>query len=248
MEDSLARPLNTMVLVRDFLQKVLQLEYSPSENIEQKIVDGELGVTAATQYNNDFNTYDKVDFRHSDYSAENARWALRKRIVEELLQKKRLESDDKIELGTGGACPTTIIQPNSEVFLITGLPASGKSGIANTIADHHGAIIVDSDYAKRKLPEYWSHSYGASLVNKESSKIVSTFTEKPARFNSILSVQELAISKSYNIVLPKIGNSLESLIKLAETYKSVKYKVHLTLVNLDRKKATKRAMRIQVSS
>ena len=59
-----------------------------------------------------------------------------------------------------------------QAFVLIGLPASGKSSIAVDIADKYGALLLDSDLAKRKLPEYKVYPWGASLVNAESSLIV----------------------------------------------------------------------------
>ena len=45
-----------------------------------------------------------------------------------------------------------------------------------------------------------------------------------------------------NIVLPKIGSNYESLLTLVNILKKNNYKVHLTLIELDRIKATQRAL------
>lgn len=241
MEDLISRPLDNPKLVRHFLQQALQYTYDVKSKVESQISKGETGISNFRHFK-EYNTYEFDAYRVSDYSSDESRWELRKQIVEELTQEKRLANDDQIKLTHGGACPLGEILSNREAFIITGLPASGKSGIANSIADEKGALIIDSDYAKRKLPEYDQYEYGATLLHKESSRIVSGFTDKPKRFDGIISVSEFAITRGYNVVLPKIGHTLKDLLKLAESYRKLNYKVHLTLVNLDRRKATIRAI------
>jgi len=46
-----------------------------------------------------------------------------------------------------------------------------------------------------------------------------------------------------NVVIPKIGYSSEGILKLSKKLNEYNYKAHLTLVNLDRKQSTLRALR-----
>lgn len=174
-----------------------------------------------------------------DYKNDTDRLRLRKQIVNELFTRKRLKDDDKIKLGKGGALPLTDIQKGKEAFLIIGLPASGKSGVANILADSTGSVIIDSDYAKRKFPEYQSEKeLGAHIVHKESSAILFG-NENLIGFDTLL---DLCNRGSYNIVIPKIGEDLFDVIDFVTTLKDVlRYKVHLVLVNLDRQKSARRA-------
>lgn len=125
----------------------------------------------------------------------------------------------------------------SYAFLVIGLPASGKSEVANILSDKYGAIILDSDYAKRKLPEYNS-DYGTYIVHDESCLIVFGGN---ADFSGEESVLEYAIKNNLNIVIPRIGDKKEKICELAKWLKSNGYKNHLILVRLDREKATIRA-------
>jgi dephospho-CoA kinase len=127
---------------------------------------------------------------------------------------------------------------SQDAYLITGLPASGKSGISNIISDNYGAIILDSDYAKRKIPEYSALPFGATLVHEESDRII--FGE--ANTSKFKSLFDYCRELNANIVIPKIGINYESLIELIILLKKNEYKVHLTLIELDRIKATKRAL------
>jgi Zeta toxin len=241
MSDIVSRELDSPKKVRHFLTNILQYKYD-DPTIETKIVKGQNGIIQFGHFKN-FNTYDNDDYRIKEYFGEDERWRLRNQIVDELISFERLDSDDDICLEKGGACPKSGLKGNKEAYLIIGLPASGKSGIANTISESVGGLILDSDYAKRKLPEFSLYEYGATLVHKESSKIVSGFDSKPERFNEILSLNERAIINKYNVVIPRIGHSLNDVLTIARNYRKLSYKIHLILVNLNRRKATIRAIK-----
>lgn len=234
-----ARLLLDINQVDHFLTTVLEFEPEEDEkDIAFKIVSSE---KALIDYDNPgVHTLMYDNYRDRNYRTETARWALRKQIINELITMTRLDDDDEICLGKGGSLPTTGVRAEKKAFLIIGLPASGKSGISNLIADKYHAVIIDSDYAKRKLPEYHKLQWGASLVHLESSKIVSGFKES---YKGIIALQALSISKGYNIVIPSIGEKSEKLIKTAEELKDLGYEVHLTLVALPKQEATIRAIR-----
>ena len=62
-------------------------------------------------------------------------------------------------------------QKDRKAFLVMGLPASGKSSaVAESVAKENGALIIDSDLVKEKLPEF-SGGLLASAVHNESSLI-----------------------------------------------------------------------------
>ncbi len=110
-------------------------------------------------------TLSSRDNRIPDYSSDSARIKLRKEIYNDLINRKRLDDDEKISLGNGGALPKTKLKKNRQAFYLVGLPASGKSEISNIISDSFGAMTLDSDYAKRKFPEYDSCAFGAAVVH-----------------------------------------------------------------------------------
>jgi hypothetical protein len=167
---------------------------------------------------------------------------LRKKIVEELFELTRLESDDEIKLGKGGALPQTGIDCQKRAYIITGLPASGKSGVADKLADLTHSIILDPDHAKRKIPEYYRHNYGASLVHEESSFLISGGGHVPDIPMCFQPLSVKCASKGYNVCIPKIGNTVESVERAVKPWKDRGYEVHLILVQLDRKLATIRAL------
>ncbi|SEL94155.1 zeta toxin family protein [Parapedobacter koreensis] len=234
-----SRPLIDIKLVDHFLFEVLGFEPQPGEErINFKILTGEKGLVDYEQPGVQTLTFDNN--RVAEFRSEPDRWKLRKQIIEELFALKRLDDDEDIRLGTGGALPLTGIKSDYKAYFVIGLPASGKSGICNQIADDNNAIILDSDYAKRKLPEFHELPWGASLVHSESSQIITGFNPNP---NKILALQTKSIVHGYNIVVPTIGQDPERLITVAMELNGIGYEVHLTLISLPRREATIRAIR-----
>lgn len=203
-----------------------------------RIVDGELGVS---RFNEEAQTMNAKEMRDAAFRDEDKRWELRRNIIDELWTKKRLSDDEKIVKGKGGALPKGAVKSDRQAFILIGLPASGKSSIAAGIAGDYGAIIVDSDYAKRKLPEYNDHLYAASIVHEESSQI--TFGFKPNNPQNLKSLYELCIENGSNIVVPRIGQNPSSIINLVMALnKANNYEVHLVLVSLSKRLSTIRAV------
>ncbi|MBU2703200.1 putative ABC-type ATPase [Sporomusaceae bacterium BoRhaA] len=229
MIQGIIRPLGNNDFVEPFVKGVLQFsEKAKIRRAIEKIVDAEMCITAVEKDS----TLKSTKFRDFEYKTDEQRIELRKKILSELISYQRLSNDDCLKLGKGGAKPLTNVISESQAYIITGLPASGKSGIATKIADEYGAYIVDSDYAKRKFPEY-NHQYGAHLVHEESKLVTSTEQD----FNLL----DFCISKGHNLVFPTIGYDAQSLIDYAHMFNAKGYCVHLTLVSLDRKKAVIRA-------
>ncbi len=224
--------------VRHFLNEVLEYDYSEYRNILSNIVDGELGITQNS--NAEFQTLNSTKVRNDEYLDTMSRWRLRKQIITELLCEKRLKNEEDIRLKHGGALPLSDLKSEKQAIIIIGLPASGKSSIASDIADDYGALILDSDYAKRKLPEFHSHLYGATIVHEESSQITFGFVNDRGRLKS---VYETCLENGYNIVVPKIGESPQKILKLAKTLKEQNnYDIHLISIELTKKDATIRAI------
>ncbi|TXF77788.1 zeta toxin family protein [Chryseobacterium sp.] len=238
MAKNVSRQLNNFELVEHFLQNALEYDVEGEDNYEivPAIVSTELNIENFDE--SLISKYSKC-YRIREYRKDNLRTSLQKKIVLELLANKRLDSDEEISLGTGGAFPNSELQNSLDAYIVIGLPASGKSGISNLIADQYGCLLLDCDYAKRKLPEFSKLPFGATLVHEESDYII--FGEnKPAKFKALF---DYCIELHSNIVLPKIGSNYESLLALINLLAKNGYKVHLTLVELDRIKATKRALR-----
>lgn len=238
MVKSYERTLSDLNQVENFLKNVLHLPADPQYNRYASLVTtaalANLGIT-----NRD--TLHYTNFRSCPYLSDDARVELRKTIYNELITQKRLKCDDDITLHNGGVLPITTLQKNRTAFYVIGLPASGKSGISNKIADNFGAIILDCDYAKRKFPEYEaSAAYGASALHEESSVVI--FGGGNGPYAAEPSVLQYAVEQGYNIVIPKIGDVADKVVAFARGLLELDYTIHLILVRLDREEATRRAL------
>lgn len=183
------------------------------------------------------NTFDSENQRSSGYRTKTQRDTLRKQVLEELMNLERVDDDDAICLGTGGAKPKGVLrQDQKRAYLLTGLPASGKSTVVSKIADHFGAFVIDPDYAKRKLPEFDNTVMGAALVHTESSAI--TLGKDYSGPNLL----QFCVYAGYNIVRPLVGERRKKVDDFRDFLLSHGYEVHLSVVDLDRELAVKRAL------
>lgn len=237
MSNKTSRPLNNFELVEHFLENALSLNIESEEMYKTvcQVVSTELNIE---NFDESLISLNSKSYRVNEFRKDAKRLALQNQIVEELLIKTRLENDEDIRLGEGGAFPLNPVKTERNAFIVIGLPASGKSGISNKIADHYGAIILDSDYAKRKLPEFSALPFGATLVHEESDKIIFGDNNR----TSFKSLFDYCRETGSNIVLPKIGSNTNGILTLIDILKKSNYFVHLTLVELDRLKATQRAL------
>lgn len=223
------RPLMNEKEIALFIDKILQI----TDNKEKReAIDSIRDAERNCFVNTEATTLHRDDNRNYEYRTDEQRELLRQKILKQLKEDVRLDNDDLITLDKGGAKPKTEIQADSQLFYIIGLPASGKSGISNIIADHYGAYILDSDYAKRKLPEFTTNG-GASLVHDESDEII--FSQ---RSDNLL---RFCIENKYNMVIPKIGHSKNKVCEFCKRLNTLGYIINLVSVDLDRVAATKRA-------
>ncbi|MBS1689706.1 MAG: zeta toxin family protein [Bacteroidetes bacterium] len=237
MQHPFSRPLNERPLIEAFLKVVLNDSRYKDYTFVGKIRSCELELA-----NDDSTspTRDSEKNRVPGYRSDFDRFNLRKKIVDELFKENMPDDDDEIKLGTGGACPTSPIKKERKAFFLIGPPASGKSAVARKVAEENGAIILDSDFAKRKLPEFDTNAGGATLVHSESSAMIWGMPSWPEDF---LPLVRHCTNNDINIVAPRIGNDIKDIIDMAKTFRDVyDYEVHLTLVSLDRKNATVRAL------
>lgn len=170
--------------------------YDKNKSVDENIERGE---AYARAFIKQFGTTDQIDTPE--------RQALRERIADELYGKGAKKKEGK-------------------VWLIVGVPASGKSTIANPIQEKNGAMLIDADEAKEKLPEF-AGGLLAGAVHEESSNIVSD-------------VLKHAMEQKDNIVMPVVGKTYESLKHKIDRFKKAGYEVHLEYVDLPVEKATQR--------
>jgi len=101
-------------------------------------------------------------------------------------------TDDKMP------APANPVKQDKELIIIVGPPAAGKSKMANPIARHKGAMIIDADEAKKLIPGY-DNGVGSNVVHEESSQI-----------NKL--VFGASIRTGNNIVVPMVGGKAENII------------------------------------
>lgn len=103
--------------------------------------------------------------------------------------------------------------------IVIGPPAAGKSAISNPLAIKTRATIVDSDEAKKLLPEFQG-GLGANAVHHES-KVIS---------NKVL---DYAVERGDNLVLPRVGANPDTVRMLSSGLKNNGYRVNLVLTEID---------------
>lgn len=233
MNNRFARLLGDQPQVDHFLNSVLNVDRKHYKDISYRIITCETGMNGGIMAP----TSRSSKFRDLEYQDDEQRLLLRKKIVEELFTLPLLNDEDRIKLGKGGARPPNL-NAERNAFILIGLPASGKSSIAQMIARTYGAMVLDSDFAKRKLPEYSKYPWGASVVHEESSDIIFV-SNRSAGFECL---SDKAVETGYNVVIPKIGEDYGKILLWHEQLKRENYSVHLTLVHLNKEKATLRAL------
>jgi adenylate kinase family enzyme len=126
--------------------------------------------------------------------------------------KKLAYTDAKLEVPPGYK-----VKAEKKAVIFLGPPAAGKSTQANLIARKLGAAIIDSDDAKKALPEFQG-GIGAAAVHEESSALAEL-------------VEQLIIDEGSNIVIPKVGGNQASIVKVIDRLKAKGYTV--TLASMD---------------
>lgn len=121
------------------------------------------------------------------------------------------------------------IRTDRRLDIVAGLPASGKSSaIVDDISNIYGSRVHDNDEIKALIPEF-QDGWGAGLVHEESSDLSQNFIKE-------------SIDKGENIVLPKVGSKVDSLLPIIEAAKENGYSVNLHYVELPREKAKGRML------
>lgn len=230
------RPLYNMEVAEDFVMKVLGIP-KDAPNFYDIVVD----IVKQERYPMFAqDTVANQNIRDEYYRDENDRNTLRAQIFKEMITFKRLNDDEHVRLGLGGAMPNSkVVSSRRKAFYVMGLPASGKSSICGKLCDMFGAYLLDSDLVKRKLPEFFGVS-GASIVHKESSVITMGGNFNGVKFHSLM---EECFLNGYNICFAKIGSNLSDIIRLFRILRDCGYNIYVILVTLDRLDATRRAFK-----
>ena len=114
-----------------------------------------------------------------------------------------------------------------QMYIVLGPPASGKSTIAEPLALSTRSRIVDSDIAKRELPEF-QNGIGGPAVHEESDLIMG-------------SVLQRSTTNGDNMVIPLIGRDSKKIEKMIDKAKRWGYESHIIFVDLPIEEAASRA-------
>lgn len=125
---------------------------------------------------------------------------------------------------SGHVSLTGEIRREKRLDIVIGLPASGKSSaLVEPISEMYHSRIIDSDEAKKLLPEY-NGGWGAGIVHKESQLI------SDRQFKA-------AVRKGENITYPRVGGDCDELTDIIAAVKKQGYSVYIHFNELDRNKA-----------
>jgi hypothetical protein len=171
-------------------------KYDESRTMDENIQRAE---RLAQEYLDTFGTTDQINTP--------ARQQLRKQIADKLY-------------GNGAK------KKEGKVWLVLGVPASGKSTFSDPLVEREGALLIDSDEAKKLLPEF-SNGLLAGAVHEESANIAETVFSR-------------AMTNYDNMVLPLVGKTMPKLQEKIDKLKEVGYEVNLIYVDLPVEKAIER--------
>ena len=110
-----------------------------------------------------------------------------------------------------------------------GPPAAGKSQYADRIVSQLRPVLIDSDEAKKHIPEYEGGRF-ASVVHEESDLIKDIVLFR-------------AISNGDNIVIPIVGRNLKKVEDLGDRLTRLGYSVRLVLIHADANTVAERVVR-----
>ena len=110
------------------------------------------------------------------------------------------------------------IDQGRRATIMLGPPASGKSYFANKVAQARKAAIVDSDEAKKVLPEY-DGGIGANAVHAESTLVAEL-------------VMREVIAAGDNVVIPRTGRTVAEIETTINLMKDAGYEVDIILMQV----------------
>ncbi len=229
------RNLKSKKQVADFLKNIVEVDCSEEEFPKYVQLIYTYETAFRTAYNKQ-TLYDK-SLRDPQHSGDLQRKLLGNVILQDLLTLPILDNEINISQGIGGSLPSSLKpREGRQAYYIIGLPASGKSCVANVLSIIYSACVIDIDIAARKLPEY-SQIYGSCVTHSEANRIV--FGTGKKGFDTPLF--NICIDRGWNIVIPKIGNKIDVINNLATKLLKNNYSIHLLLTQIDRKTSVRRS-------
>jgi hypothetical protein len=228
--------LRETIQIGSYLQDPLNQSFLPDKKtVDEKIhflVNRIVSAEKSDSESFQNNTLKCPNKRFPDCRSEDARKKLYDDISVQLLSEPHLKNDDQLRQGSGGMLPTSgkLLSQRKIIFII-GSPASGKSSFATKLCDHYKGVILDSDFIKRLIPEYTGNLNGAALVHEESKLILTKL------------ILPIVKKCKWNIIYPIVGSRYDEFAVLAQSFSRRGYDVSVVLTELDRIKATQRALK-----
>lgn len=149
------------------------------------------------------------------------RQKLRSEVLEQLYQRGSYSSETHDYTGE--------IAQERRADIVIGAPAAGKSSVlVDPLSEQHKSRVIDSDDAKKLLPEY-DEGKGAGNVHRESSMIRNDLLVR-------------TVENGDNLVWPTVGDKLDKLLRDIQNFRDNGYSVYLHLNELSASKATGRAL------
>lgn len=133
------------------------------------------------------------------------RQALRDRLVKEGYGNGALKKEKHIDIVIGG--------PGTRKTSMVALP----------LVEKYGAILIDDDIQKRKMPEF-NNGIGAHAVHRETSELITT------------RIMDKATEAGDNIVFTQLGRNRQALEEIIDYLSGIGYSVdiHLAVLPLDK--------------
>ncbi len=126
------------------------------------------------------------------------------------------------------------VERDSKAFLVLGLPASGKSSvISDKLLKDYKAFLLDSDEAKKILPEY-DNGWGSDAVHKESKLVIKE-------------LRKIILASKMNFVHPIVGSKLQKVENLISELYGAGYDVTVHLVEVDAQTSLSRLLKRFIS-
>jgi len=120
------------------------------------------------------------------------------------------------------------VEQGKRLDVIVGLPASGKSTLADALSAEHKSRMLDSDDAK-KFHRNYNKGANSSPLHNESRFITDQ-------------AMHMMMDNGDNVVLPVVGHSYNSVMRQIKAFKDAGYEVHLHNVQLPWSKAVGRTL------
>lgn len=119
------------------------------------------------------------------------------------------------------------VENKRKAVIVTGLPAAGKSSsLVNPLSEYYKAQVIDSDIIKQMLPEF-QNGWGANLVHKESKELNISYLKS-------------VIEDEANVIIPIVGDSIESIGKYIDILKNKNYEIEVALNEVDNNTSSSR--------